>query len=59
LMTWFKREEHSSAAIISMYVTMLLVSVALGALISRYFSEPLNRQLRKSRSAPQLAREWS
>ena len=29
-----------------MYVCMLAASIALGAAISRYFSEPLNRRLR-------------
>jgi len=47
LMTWFKQEERSGAAIVAMYVAMLLVSIALGFLISRYFSEPLNRRLRE------------
>jgi peptidoglycan/LPS O-acetylase OafA/YrhL len=47
LMAWFRQSERSGLAIIAMYVVMLLVSIALGFLISRYFSEPLNRRLRE------------
>jgi peptidoglycan/LPS O-acetylase OafA/YrhL len=46
LMAWFKQTERSGAAIVAMYFVMLAVSIALGSLISRYFSEPLNRRLR-------------
>jgi peptidoglycan/LPS O-acetylase OafA/YrhL len=46
LMTWFKQTELSGVAIVATYIVMLLVSIALGGLISRYFSEPLNRRLR-------------
>lgn len=46
LMLWFKQDERSGLAIVSMYVVMLLTSIALGFVISRYFSEPLNRRLR-------------
>jgi peptidoglycan/LPS O-acetylase OafA/YrhL len=51
-MTWFRRAEHSGAAIVAMYAAMLLASIALGALISRYFSEPLNRRLRRGHDQP-------
>jgi peptidoglycan/LPS O-acetylase OafA/YrhL len=47
LMAWFKQDERSGFAIVAMYVAMLLVSIALGYLISRYFSEPLNQRLRE------------
>lgn len=46
LIAWFKRDERSGAAIVATYVCMLAASIALGFLISRYFSEPLNRLLR-------------
>jgi peptidoglycan/LPS O-acetylase OafA/YrhL len=46
LILWFKQSERSGGAIIAMYFVMLATSIALGFLISRYFSEPLNRRLR-------------
>ena len=46
LILWFKQSGRSGAAIIAMYVLMLAASIALGFLISRYFSEPFNRRLR-------------
>jgi peptidoglycan/LPS O-acetylase OafA/YrhL len=46
IMNWFRRDERSSAVIVGTYVVMLLASVALGFLVSRFFSEPLNRRLR-------------
>jgi peptidoglycan/LPS O-acetylase OafA/YrhL len=46
LMAWFRQQPRSGAAIIAMYVCMLAASIALGAVISRYVSEPLNRRLR-------------
>ena len=46
LMLWFKQGERSGIATIAMYAIMLLTSIALGFLISRYFSEPLNKYLR-------------
>jgi peptidoglycan/LPS O-acetylase OafA/YrhL len=46
LMLWFRREERSSVVTVSAYVAMLLASVLLGFLVSRFFSEPLNRRLR-------------
>ena len=46
LMAWFKQSERSGATIIATYVMMLAASITLGFLISRYFSEPLNRRLR-------------
>ena len=51
LMTWFKQGAHSGAERVAMYVVMLLVSIALGFVVSRYFSEPLNRRLREIRPA--------
>ena len=47
LMAWFKQGERSGFAIVWMYIGMLLVSIGLGWLISRFFSEPLNRRLRE------------
>ena len=49
LMTWFKQGERSGMAIVATYVAMLLASIGLGFLISRFFSEPLNRRLREVR----------
>jgi peptidoglycan/LPS O-acetylase OafA/YrhL len=46
LMTWFKQEERSGFAIVATYGVMLLASIALGWLVARFFSEPLNRRLR-------------
>jgi peptidoglycan/LPS O-acetylase OafA/YrhL len=46
LMAWFQQKPRSGAAIIATYVCMLAASIALGAVISRYISEPLNRRLR-------------
>lgn len=47
---WFRREERPGIMIPATYVAMLLASVALGFLVHRYFSEPLNRWLRGRRS---------
>jgi peptidoglycan/LPS O-acetylase OafA/YrhL len=46
LMAWFQQQPRSGATIVAMYVCMLAASIALGAVISRYISEPLNRRLR-------------
>jgi peptidoglycan/LPS O-acetylase OafA/YrhL len=46
LIAWFKQEERSGYAIVATYIVMLAASIALGFVISRYFSEPLNRRLR-------------
>jgi peptidoglycan/LPS O-acetylase OafA/YrhL len=46
LIAWIKQSERSAATIVATYVFMLAASIALGFLISRYFSEPLNRRLR-------------
>jgi peptidoglycan/LPS O-acetylase OafA/YrhL len=46
LIIWFQQSERSGYAIVITYVVMLLTSIALGALIFRFFSEPLNRKLR-------------
>jgi peptidoglycan/LPS O-acetylase OafA/YrhL len=46
LIIWFKQEERTGYAIVGIYVAMLLASIALGFLVFRYFSEPLNRRLR-------------
>jgi peptidoglycan/LPS O-acetylase OafA/YrhL len=53
LLAWFRQEERSGATMLATYVAMLLASVALGFLVFRYFSEPLNRRLRGSVSVPQ------
>jgi len=47
LMVWFKQDERSGAAIVAMYGAMLLASIGLGMVISRFFSEPLNRRIRE------------
>jgi peptidoglycan/LPS O-acetylase OafA/YrhL len=57
LMAWFNQHEGSGVAMVGMYIVMLLVSVALGYLISRYFSEPLNRRLREIRSTADLPKD--
>jgi peptidoglycan/LPS O-acetylase OafA/YrhL len=54
LMAWFNQQDRSGVAMVGMYMVMLLVSVGLGYLISRYFSEPLNRRLREIRSTGEL-----
>ena len=46
LILWFKQSERTGAAIVATYALMLAASIFLGFLISRYFSEPLNRRLR-------------
>lgn len=46
LMAWFKQSERSGIAIVATYIAMLVLSILLGQLISRLFSEPLNRRLR-------------
>src|SRR5262249_58540741 len=48
LMAWFKHSPRSGIVVIETYITMLALSVALGALVSRFYSEPLNRLLRSS-----------
>jgi hypothetical protein len=44
LLVWFKQSERPAYAFLFTYIAMLLGSVVLGALIFRFFSEPLNRQ---------------
>ena len=46
LIIWFTRSERPGYAFFATYVVMLLASLALGYLVFRYFSEPLNRKLR-------------
>jgi peptidoglycan/LPS O-acetylase OafA/YrhL len=46
LIAWFRREERPGVLIPVTYAAMLIASVALGFLVHRYFSEPLNRRLR-------------
>jgi peptidoglycan/LPS O-acetylase OafA/YrhL len=48
LIAWFKQEQRSGYVIVATYVVMLAASIALGFVISRYFSEPLNRRFRGS-----------
>jgi peptidoglycan/LPS O-acetylase OafA/YrhL len=45
LMLWFRQSERPAYAFLLTYIAMLLGSVVLGALIFRFFSEPLNRKL--------------
>jgi peptidoglycan/LPS O-acetylase OafA/YrhL len=46
LMAWFKQSSRSGIAVIGTYIAMLVLSVTVGGLVSRFYSEPLNRQLR-------------
>ena len=46
LIAWFKQSERPGYAIVATYIAMLLASIALGYLVFRFFSEPLNRKLR-------------
>jgi len=46
LIAWFKRSERPGYVIVGTYAVMLLASIALGYLVFRFFSEPLNRLLR-------------
>jgi peptidoglycan/LPS O-acetylase OafA/YrhL len=46
LILWFRQGERSGFTIVVTYVAMVLTSIALGFLVFRYFSEPLNRKLR-------------
>lgn len=46
LIAWFNQSERPGYLIVLTYAAMLLASIALGFLIHRYFSEPLNRKLR-------------
>ena len=46
LIFWIRQSERSGYTIIATYLVMLLASIALGFLVLRYFSEPLNRKLR-------------
>jgi peptidoglycan/LPS O-acetylase OafA/YrhL len=56
LMNWFRREERTSAVTVATYVVMLLASLLLGFLVSRFFSEPLNRRLRGAAGQDSTAR---
>ena len=47
LIIWFKQSERSGYAIVATYAAMLLVSIVLGFLVFRFFSEPLNRKLKR------------
>jgi peptidoglycan/LPS O-acetylase OafA/YrhL len=46
LIAWFKQSDRPAYAFVVAYLVMLLASIALGFLVFRYFSEPLNRKLR-------------
>ena len=46
LIAWFRQSERPGYAIVATYIAMLATSIALGFLIFRFFSEPLNRKLR-------------
>jgi len=46
LMAWFKQTPRFGIVVIGTYIAMLALSVALGTLVSRFYSEPLNRRLR-------------
>jgi peptidoglycan/LPS O-acetylase OafA/YrhL len=54
LILWVKQNERPAYAFVATYIAMLLASIALGALIFRFFSEPLNRKLR-GQTRPALA----
>jgi peptidoglycan/LPS O-acetylase OafA/YrhL len=51
IMAWFRLGERSGPVFVATYAAMLLASVALGYLVFRYFSEPLNRIIRNRRPA--------
>ncbi len=51
LMELFKSLKPAVSMIAFWYLAMLLLSIALGLLISRYYSDPLNRRLRDNSSA--------
>jgi peptidoglycan/LPS O-acetylase OafA/YrhL len=46
LMTLFKRLQPAATMIPGWYVAMLLLSVFVGVIVSKFYSEPLNRRLR-------------
>ena len=46
LIIWFRQGERAGYVFVGTYVVMLLASIALGFLVFRFFSEPLNRKLR-------------
>jgi peptidoglycan/LPS O-acetylase OafA/YrhL len=46
LILWFRQAERPGFAFVATYIAMLLASIALGFLVFRFFSEPLNRKLR-------------
>lgn len=46
LIAWFKRDPRSGPVFVATYAVMLATSVALGYLVFRFYSEPLNRKLR-------------
>jgi peptidoglycan/LPS O-acetylase OafA/YrhL len=48
LIAWFRQSERPGYLIVVTYAAMLLASIAIGFVIHRYFSEPLNRKLRGS-----------
>lgn len=59
IMLWFRQEERTGAAFVATYIVMLFASIVLGFLVSRYFSEPLNRVLRSRSSTKNAASQVS
>jgi peptidoglycan/LPS O-acetylase OafA/YrhL len=57
LIAWFRQSERPGYLIVVTYVVMLLASIALGFVIHRYFSEPLNQKLRAFRAASPFPRK--
>lgn len=52
LIAWFKRADRSAFVTVATYVAMLVASLAMGILVSRFFSQPLNRWLRHTGHVP-------
>lgn len=46
LIGWLKRMQPATKTIALWYIVLLLLSILLGYLVSRFYSEPLNRRLR-------------
>jgi len=51
-MAWFRQAPRSDAVLVATYFVMLAASIALGFVVSRCFSEPLNRRLRGTAEIP-------
>lgn len=56
IMLWFRQAERSAVTVVATYIVMFLSAVLLGFLVSRGFSEPLNRRLRGRRQSSTVRR---